>query len=44
MARFRSSQIDPTLYGFEFVVAERAGKRVLVIRDGQHEYTFTEAA
>jgi CubicO group peptidase (beta-lactamase class C family) len=35
--------IDPTLYGFEFVVAERAGKRVLIIRDGQHEYTFTEA-
>jgi CubicO group peptidase (beta-lactamase class C family) len=36
--------IDPTLYGFEFVVAERAGKRVLIIRDGQHQYIFTEAA
>ena len=34
--------IDPTLDGFEFVVGERSGKRVLVIRDGQHEYTFVE--
>jgi hypothetical protein len=36
--------IDPTLDGFEFVVGERAGKKVLVIRDGQHEYTFVETA
>jgi hypothetical protein len=36
--------IDPTNGGFEFVVGERGGKRVLVIRDGQHEYVFTEAA
>ncbi|HLZ40651.1 MAG TPA: serine hydrolase domain-containing protein [Candidatus Sulfotelmatobacter sp.] len=36
--------IDPGTDGFEFVVGERAGKRVLVIRDGQHEYTFTEGA
>jgi len=36
--------IDPTNNGFEFVVGERAGKRVLIIRDGQHEYIFTEAA
>lgn len=36
--------IDPTNEGFEFVVGQRAGKRVLVIRDGQHEYTFTEVA
>ena len=36
--------IDPGTDGFEFVVSERAGKRVLVIRDGQHEYTFTETA
>jgi len=36
--------IDPTHGGFEFVVAERAGKRVLIIRDGQHEYIFTEVA
>lgn len=35
--------IDPTNSGFEFVVGERSGKRVLVIRDGQHEYVFTEA-
>jgi CubicO group peptidase (beta-lactamase class C family) len=35
---------DPTNSGFEFVVGERAGKRVLVIRDGQHEYVFTEIA
>jgi len=36
--------IDPGTDGFEFVVGEKAGKRLLVIRDGQHEYTFTEAA
>jgi len=36
--------IDPTNDGFEFVVGERVGKRVLIIRDGQHEYIFTEAA
>ena len=34
--------IDPGTDGFDFVVGERSGKRVLVIRDGQHEYTFTE--
>ena len=36
--------IDPGTDGFEFVVGNRAGKRVLIIRDGQHEYTFTETA
>jgi len=36
--------IDPGTDGFEFVVGEREGKRALVIRDGQHEYTFTEGA
>jgi CubicO group peptidase (beta-lactamase class C family) len=36
--------IDPGTDGFEFVVGERSGKRLLVIRDGQHEYTFTETA
>jgi CubicO group peptidase (beta-lactamase class C family) len=36
--------IDPGTDGFEFVVGDRAGKRVLVIRDGQHEYVFTETA
>jgi len=34
--------IDPGTDGFEFVVGQREGKRVLVIRDGQHEYTFTD--
>ncbi len=36
--------IDPTNSGFEFVVGQREGKRVLVIRDGQHEYVFREVA
>jgi len=36
--------IDPTNDGFEFVKAEKNGKRALIIRDGQHEYTFTEAS
>jgi len=36
--------IDPTNEGFDFVTGERGGKRVLIIRDGQHEYVFTEAA
>ena len=35
--------IEPTLEGLDFVVAEREGKRALVIRDAQHEYVFTEA-
>ena len=34
--------IDPTVDGFEFVVADRGGKRALVIRDGQHEYVYVE--
>jgi hypothetical protein len=36
--------INPGTDGFEFVVGERGGKRVLIIRDGQHEYIFMEAA
>ena len=36
--------IDPTTRGFEFVVGERGGKRVPIIRGGQHEYVFDEAA
>lgn len=35
--------IDPTLGGFEFVVADKDGKRRLVMRDAQHEYVFEEA-
>lgn len=34
--------IDPGTDGFEFVVGDREGKRVLIIRDGQHEYIFRE--
>jgi CubicO group peptidase (beta-lactamase class C family) len=38
--------IDPTIDGFEFVVApvDKDGKRSLVIRDAQHEYVFKEGA
>ena len=35
--------VDPGVLGFEFVVAKRDGKRALLIRDAQHEYTFVEA-
>lgn len=35
--------IDPSLGGFEFVVSDQNGHRVLVTRDGQHEYDYTEA-
>ena len=35
--------IDPTLEGFEFVVADKDGARRLIIRDAQHEYVFQEA-
>ena len=35
--------IDPTIEGFEFVVADKGGKRSLVLRDAQHEYVFDEA-
>jgi len=34
--------IDPTNSGFEFVVAPADGKRGLTIRDGQHQYRYTE--
>lgn len=36
--------IDPAKLGFEFVAGEHDGKRALIIRDGQHEYFFVEAA
>ncbi|HEX2799919.1 MAG TPA: serine hydrolase domain-containing protein [Thermoanaerobaculia bacterium] len=36
--------IDPTLDGFEFVVADKDGKRRLITRDAQHEYVFIEEA
>lgn len=34
--------IDPTLAGFEFVVADKDGQRRLITRDAQHEYVFVE--
>jgi CubicO group peptidase (beta-lactamase class C family) len=34
--------IDPGTAGFEFVVADKDGKRRLVTRDAQHEYVFEE--
>jgi hypothetical protein len=34
--------IDPTISGFEFVVADKDGLRRLITRDAQHEYTFEE--
>lgn len=36
--------IDPTLAGFEFVVADKDGTRRLITRDAQHEYVFVETA
>jgi CubicO group peptidase (beta-lactamase class C family) len=33
---------DPTLGGFEFVVADQDGKRRLITRDAQHEYVWVE--
>ena len=35
--------IDPSIAGFEFVVADKDGKRRLITRDAQHEYVFEEA-
>jgi len=32
--------VAPDVTGFEFVVAEREGKRALIARDAQHEYVF----
>ena len=36
--------IDPGDVGFEFVIGQKEGKRVLITRDGQHEYFFVEAS
>ena len=33
---------DPAAAGLPFVVAERSGKRALIVRDGQHEYVYLE--
>jgi CubicO group peptidase (beta-lactamase class C family) len=36
--------VDPGSGGFEFVEAQRDGKRALIVREGQHEYVFTEGS
>jgi hypothetical protein len=36
--------IDPGAAGFEFVETKRNDKRALIVREGQHEYIFTEGA
>jgi CubicO group peptidase (beta-lactamase class C family) len=36
--------IVPGMDGLEFVIAERDGKRALVLRDKQHEYVFVEVS
>jgi CubicO group peptidase (beta-lactamase class C family) len=35
--------VDPGDSGFEFVQSKRGEKRALIVREGQHEYIFTEA-
>jgi CubicO group peptidase (beta-lactamase class C family) len=40
---FSLISIDPTNAGFEFVMGDRAGKRILTLRDAQHEYVFNES-
>lgn len=35
---------DPPLSDFEFVKGEKDGRRVLIVRDAQHEYVFVEAS
>jgi hypothetical protein len=32
--------VSPSLNGFEFVAAERDGRKAPVLRDAQHEYVF----
>jgi CubicO group peptidase (beta-lactamase class C family) len=34
--------IEPGVSGFEFVAGKSGDKRTLIVREGQHEYTFTE--
>jgi CubicO group peptidase (beta-lactamase class C family) len=35
--------IDPGTGGFEFVEGSRDGRKILIVREGQHEYFFSEA-
>jgi CubicO group peptidase (beta-lactamase class C family) len=34
--------VDPSVDGIEFVIGTKAGKRTLTVRDGQHEYVYSE--
>ena len=34
--------VDPGAGGFEFVESKKNDKRALIVREGQHEYVFTE--
>jgi CubicO group peptidase (beta-lactamase class C family) len=34
--------VDPGVGGFEFVESKKNDKRALIVREGQHEYVFTE--
>lgn len=34
--------IDPTNAGFEFVIGDKGGRRILTLRDAQHECIFAE--
>ena len=34
--------VDPGTAGFEFVESKKNDKRALIVREGQHEYVFTE--
>jgi hypothetical protein len=36
--------LEPSLHWFTLVAGTRDGKRVLIVRDGQHEYVFSEVA
>jgi CubicO group peptidase (beta-lactamase class C family) len=35
--------VDPGIWGFEWLVATREGRRSPIVRDSQHEYTFVES-
>ena len=35
--------IDPDVNGFEFVMGQQQHHRSLTIRDGKHEYVYSEA-
>ena len=35
--------LDPTYDPLEFIITEHAGKRALIVQDGQHEHVYDEA-